>query len=72
MAVGQCESLALRSAFCAFHTIHLIYVELEPIMFACFASCDSPPDQYLNVLVWVHPLQMLFEIVKSRPLLLTP
>jgi hypothetical protein len=69
MAVGQCESLALRSAFCAFHTIHLIYVELEPIM---FASCDSPPDQYLNVLVWVHPLQMLFEIVKSRPLLLTP
>jgi hypothetical protein len=45
---------------------------VRPIMFTCFASYDSLPDQQFSVLVWMHPLQMLFEIVKSRPLLLMP
>ena len=40
-------------------------------MFTCFASSDSLQDQRVNVLVWVHPLQMLLEIIKSRPLLVT-
>jgi len=38
-------------------------------MFTCFASSDSLDDQRVSALVWVHPLQMLLEIIKSRPLL---
>src|SRR2546421_11548130 len=30
MVVGQREFLALRSAFCTFHTIPLIYIQLGP------------------------------------------
>jgi hypothetical protein len=71
MVVGQRESLALRSAFCTFHTIPLIYIELEPMMFTSFASSNSLRDQRLSVLVLVHPFQMLLEIIKSRPLLIT-
>jgi hypothetical protein len=41
-------------------------------MFTCFASSDSLRDQRLGALVWVHPYQMLLEIIKSRPLLVTP
>ena len=40
-------------------------------MLTCFASSDSLQDQHVNALVWVHPLQMLLEIIKSRPLLVT-
>jgi hypothetical protein len=40
-------------------------------MFTCFASSDSLHDQRFSVLVLVHPLQMLLEIIKSRPLLVT-
>ena len=40
-------------------------------MFTCFASSDSLHDQRLSALVCVHPLQMLLEIIKSRPLLVT-
>jgi hypothetical protein len=72
MVVGQHKSLALRSAFCALRTIHLTYIELDPLCSPCFASCDSLPDQQFSVLVLMHPLQMLFEIVKPRPLLLMP
>jgi hypothetical protein len=40
-------------------------------MFTCFASSDLLYDQHVSALVWVHPLQMLLEIIKSRPLLVT-
>ena len=39
------------------------------MIFTCFASSDSLHDQYVSALVRVHPLQMLLEIIKSRPLL---
>src|SRR4051794_20429225 len=68
MVVGQRESLALRSAFCDCHTIHLIYIKLDPLCLLV-PSCDSLRNQHFSVLVWVHPLQMLFEIIISGPLL---
>ena len=40
-------------------------------MFTCFASCDSLRDQRFSALLLVYPLQMLLEIIKSRPFLVT-
>jgi len=51
----------------SYHSIDLYRV--RPIMFTGFASSDSLLNQYFGALVLVHPLQMLLEIIKSRPLL---
>ena len=41
------------------------------MMFTCFASSDSLHDQRFSALLLVYPLQMLLEIIKSRPFLVT-